>query len=1844
MGMGDIVDTVPPYIVITSPYDGQWMNEVNRGDPIKLNGTWEDADTEVKLMTISEVHSGKVFTPDDGLVELIIDPQGTWKASLLLTESGDYRIKVSGFDRFKNEGTDTVNIRVDLVDPLVNNAAIKRYLDSGAVPESELHDREYYEGLNYWASKAYQNIKWANIDEFQNEAFTLKLQFADSFSGVKASRLYVLDEYGDRISPELKPDRGGNSQTPEWDITSGMLQEWKPDYSENAHFISFEVWAWNGANWNEEHDQAIDGATHREQKIKGTCWYPESDAPHIAAEVTDDTLESGQIILDTAIKGALGLTLYDDDKLSEIYAGFMSKENFDALRGSESEVNYLESLASNSVRRDAVIACFPTNLYDLSAASTDGRQQTVRLDTGGTGEYRLIAIVKDGKNATSAHYGQPATNIWGVYPPLRVHVRNPDSPIIIVESPAVENVFPTLNGTKFNMSGYTIDRQGVQWIQIAWVPSAVPNNDAFTFATDALNSVAATLNPGNSATATNGVKVWKIAVGTGFGETLNGVQYMRNNFTTQFDILGDFGDEANSNKFFVIHARNIGSGDEYKTFRMSNYTEMPKLELIYPYMDMMVHDTNVDLILHIKASANNGIGIKQDTIKISDVTIGNTNENLGFFEPDPLAPTDEKKRMVTSDYIISSFGDGAKRTYRFEAEDILGNKAMTERTIIMSNLPALLYITSSTGPGLYKEGVVLTFEAVFSMAVKVNKGAGAGPRLKLYWAHPGDIIPTLQSPDAYADYVDVGFTSNTLIFSYTVKAGDSTDRLHTSLDPIDRNGALLETAQNIEGGGDKDAKITFDNHNNSLQNAFKDNSGNSLPMQLDGVRPSILYASFAQTGQGGISYFNKGKQVTLRLETSEQVQVTGTPTAYIGYGSATAAATFSSVKDNGRTLEFTWLVDADNVPETKLRWTVPWIGTNEITDMAGNMLDLSGAASLPSNRLDGGFRNMEAYIITRAPVAPTFTLHAAGTGSPPVLTGTVLSNATRYVRVAGIANHTLYYSGKGGNNPTQITATAFGQLLDSDVGNRDKDTYVPSEYAVTAWQVDRAGNRSPNAPERSVTINSRAPELEGISCLQPDGSYPASSSLTFKLSFSRPVLANANHTAGAPIRLTLKGTGGFDYTDYVSEMPVTMTNGANQPEYSTIFTFDCTVPPGLKMKNIKAVKIELSGVQDEYGNISKTFDAVSSENATTRPIADGINLNNRDNLIILSTGPYITTYSPAAPTETGSGSNGGVMTSGSKNITFTFDRKVTAQAGGLITVRPWGTWALPPILTTAEIDSLLNSPNYGGQQLEYQHRLKWTRTDGLPAATPSNDIPIPYEQRDMYNFYVNNTNGLVEKSGKVRPDTSGKWVLAYQHDLYGGANEQRLRDVFNAAKWKWQEIASTSGSVAVSGSTVTITINDLQPGRIWEVLMTEGAFRDDAGNSCAAIVDSEAAGVKYRFWSAGTAQPVIRVDKYSHGDHYHGQYFRGDQITRPAIDTKVRIDCETPGAGITYGVIRTKYTMPAGGTTFTDGSGTDAAFFNHDYVPYIYNTITINSGGGSTNNTIGNGGNLSPPPKDGDGYFIGLLVPNAIEPGGGTFTGDVTSHNGAIDWSSLTVKAADLTYCSVAANGAVTYDTPTLQPFFYAGDAYNTTSDLATGDTDSRLYTGRRDYVVAVATKAAVNAGVSAGPGLSGSGRAYEGVFKTTLLYRNFGIESNCLLIQGFDEPVVPATPGFPLRLTYTDTAPIPTDYHSTWAEHMFTYYTKQAYRQGGTLPSMGGIGRVQTGDDSGRSDRNNNYIWVSWDIVTDWYQMAKGALNSFNFLQRNNYNYNGVLATYGAVTYRYEQNYTGGTGSGGTQ
>ena len=1884
LGLGESVDTVAPTILIASPVNNQFLDGIISGEPINLTGSWSD-DKGVTELSFNVYNRTESKQESIFKVNYAINKDGTWSAKLIIVKDSDkdyeYDITVLARDKFNNEGGSTVRVRIEIIPPWLDSYQILRHQNTSFGGfSSNLRSLSHYRALGFQQQQAYRDIPRANLDEFQNERFTLKVNIKPAFSGLAASRLLILNENGEKLHNDaLPPTRNGDTPNPEWDIDGTTLSM----LSNGAHFIQFRILAWSKSAWDENTNSPKPGEPYREQNCSGgTVWYQTSDRPKIFLEKISSSTNMVTLLPDT--ENALTINFYDDDKLGEIYAGFILKSAFDSLLGGLSEEAYFAALETDSSKRTAVLAALGSdgaNRFNAGETSDNGRSQSVRLRTGVSEEYRLIALVKESKPAGEDYsFEIPMVEKWTSYPSLRVQVQNLQQPLIFIESPEKENEFPDLSaqgGESFKMSGYVLDRNETVFLQIAWAPGlGVPQADI----TSALNIMRANPNAGTAIANSDGrivdvgshkITVWNVQLGAKEGpKYLNGVDYYQSNFSQIFHIKNDFmrTNVDLNNKTFTIRAINNSGNDSSKTFRITGNTSGPNIE-VTSHGRGANHNVDNDLVLSMKVSpGGGGVALDATSFRIYDSARLAIDSSL-FTGPITQNINGDWTRTITSSNIKGNYNEGESSVLIFEAKNILGVATPIERTIIMSNKPMLETITCSNGSGTYGIGTALRFEATFSMPVRVPETlpSSALPALRLYASPTENGNPAVFKT---AEFVETA--GNTVIFRYEIKEGDllTADKLYTAIwTNASSNNSLHPFVNHSSIRSSNNDNVVFTiNEENSLQS--------NADIRIDGIRPAVRRASFVQINAADSdSYFNNGKNITMKLYMSEQVQVSGTPAANISYGTETLKAQFSSITKeilNGKdicVLNFTHTLNDlnNNIPLRQLSLAnlnfENFPSGTDITDIHGNHISnvnlTAPAAAINGEKYDSNdginYPAQRAWIKTTKPAAPVFTLHnslQSANNNTNLLNGDVRVSSAVGLRVTGVEqNVDVYYSLFGGNNrELPRTANFNTEIIDVNYANRfDVDNYSQSQYEVTVWQVDKAGNSSENAASRNIVINSRWPELRGVDFGVPDGSYKNNTTeapfvIPIKINFSRIV----NFTAASSVTLKIYGTDPANTDPLTIESLHPAASGS-----SAMITLNWPVKASVNMKNIKVGEITFTGITDEFGNTLTSYSGsyIESPSNSNRPISGNSAFQiSRPNLEIIPIRPKVISASPALPAA-GVNSNGFLLTG--STITFAFSSNVSPVPGNNIVIRPYGEWAIPPVLTMNEFNAVYNAdfrtfsgPNdttgtsaSSANKSNYQRRLR---------DVDSNNIPNSGSQRGSgWNLYTRNTHGITGVSGNIRPDTATKMVLDFETDLYTGQNAANLREVFNAARWKWQSISVSSGFVRiVDGNKVEIIITQpLLDGRIWEVIMPEGAFQDGAGNPSEPVKAGD-----YRFWSQKTASPVIRSERISYdANNFFSANVALGFVTsagvpqRPPIDTRVRIDCETPGADIRYDYIRTSYTFADSvfnadnnNTPFTNTTASDAGFFGAAYT----------SGGatpaGYTRNNIGNADVSAN--KDGDGFFTGLLVPRTVQT---PASGVSLTTNGVISINSLaslgTNIISDFTtkgsqYRTVTAGTAAeTFSTPRNSRYFFIGDAFGET--LASGnainaaggannitgpatvntDTHRALFSGRRDYIIAVAHKKdiTVNSNAVSGPQLNVSSAGMEGVYKTNLLYRNPQRSSNNVwrvLVQGFDLPVIPVVAGFPLR---------DADSTNSDTNSFNNYFSKSAYRVGG-----GGFGSAPS------NTASSHYIWVTWEIVTDWYQKGKGynSATNGNYLNNNNNNANSIAASYGAVIYRYQQ------------
>ena len=212
--------------------------------------------------------------------------------------------------------------------------------------------------------------------------------------------------------------------------------------------------------------------------------------------------------------------------------------------------------------------------------------------------------------------------------------------------------------------------------------------------------------------------------------------------------------------------------------------------------------------------------------------------------------------------------------------------------IVDTTTPTISAIAESPSSGDLNAGKTVTFTLTTTEAVTVNTTGGT---------------PTLTLNDGSTATYSGGSGTTALTFSYTVGAGQNI-------------AALAATAVNLNGG------------------TIKDGAGNTASLSLTGLTqtgPQIdTTAPTVSSVTATAGDYNAGKVLTLTLNTSGVVNVTGTPTLTLNDG-----GTASYVSGSGSSaLVFSYTVAAgQNTAALQVTGV-----TGTITDLAGNALSTTG--------------------------------------------------------------------------------------------------------------------------------------------------------------------------------------------------------------------------------------------------------------------------------------------------------------------------------------------------------------------------------------------------------------------------------------------------------------------------------------------------------------------------------------------------------------------------------------------------------------------------------------------------------------------------------------------------------------------------------------------------------------------------------------------------------------------------------------------------------------------------------------------------------------------------------------
>lgn len=1156
-------------------------------------------------------------------------------------------------------------------------------------------------------------------------------------------------------------------------------------------------------------------------------WWPESDKPKIT-QSDIETDSTGAESINLYVNDTISLSVFDDDELEKTYCALLSEDEYSSFTLDWSAI---ESDPESIF--DAVAAADQEKRTASYTASSGERETTLILHAASTPQtMHLIAIAWDNTD-----------NHLVVEKDISVRVVDASSPILLITSPANNSVpevtMASDNSTaKVTIEGQSLDSIGCTYLEFVWVPDSVTESGKTDKAKEWLEEIDSdseheACKEETSITNGDGLKLWAVSL----SESTLYNDFYKQTFSLTIDLLNDFDDEKAGDKSFVAKLTRKDGNYVYTEYKLLGDTSNPEIEAVTPAYDMQIVDMSADLVLEFKGTKESGLAMDTSKYAITRVDVDPEVSISGSYD----TSSGTYKATISSETLTDMQGNGIKPKYRFTAADIFGNEGYDQFTLVISDLPYLKSV-SSTASSNQKKGDVIDISLTFSNTVTIT--SDTKPKLKLK-SIANDTSSITADTVVYAPYTS-GSGSTSLHFQYTVQEGDYSDQLlvynESDAGPLDITGVDSLTS-------DKVILTTLTDENN-LQ-AKK-------TITIDGISPSVSDLAFTSDAgseniYNSVTYLREGKTLTVTVTASEKVYVQGNP-----YFIATASSEELKIpfeKTSGKKIIFSTKITDDD--HSELNGAITYVpsacidNTSVIVDSYGNELLLGKS----TDSTDANYA-----IDTVVPATPEITL---GTYYGVLNSTYYYENTATFTVSQSETIKSLQYSPDGGNTWNDTTSGTTVSLSASDY----------SSAQLTARATDYAGNVSDYADIQKLAINSTFPDFS-IECTNSDGNYTAGKLLVFKLSFEEAVKYTPGDTAPY---ILVTGSGDSDTYAQGSNEGKAYLSDSSGDEITTeqsaatafYFTYQVQDPDEFTLK-VADDAVVLTGFVDMYGIGQGSSNVLSSDYERSAIRCDGV-------------APKVYSMTPSGDVTTASDAN--VYSQGNV-ITLVFTEEIQ-KSGGNITLRQVSGWAIPPVLSASDFNTICNELDDDGK--EY---LAMRDTDGSYLEDAQPDLGITNAQGfalDLYHGtgqyvgpYKKSMQGLkTNSSGLYVPDTETKFVLDFDIDIWettdkhyfgktyktytqsdfhtdayqngrlsvtppsasnGGSlrTADGIREYLEEAGYHERVLDVTSSAVVIESDNKTVTItfpaglcdtsDDLPYGREWELVIDKGAFMDMSGN------------------------------------------------------------------------------------------------------------------------------------------------------------------------------------------------------------------------------------------------------------------------------------------------------------------------------------------------------------------------------------------------------------------------------
>ena len=523
-----------------------------------------------------------------------------------------------------------------------------------------------------------------------------------------------------------------------------------------------------------------------------------------------------------------------------------------------------------------------------------------------------------------------------------------------------------------------------------------------------------------------------------------------------------------------------------------------------------------------------------------------------------------------------------------------------------TSAPVVTNVTSTTANGSYTTGSVISITITFDQVVAVT----GTPQLTLETG----------ATDRTVNYVS-GSGTNTLTFTYTVQAGDtSADLDYVATTSLALNGGTIKNA----GGTNATLTLATPGTAGSL--------GANKNIVIDTTAPTVTNVT-STTANGS---YTTGAVIAVTVTFSENVNVTGTPTLTLNSGGTASYASGSGTN----TLTFNYTVAAGQNSAD-----LDYIATNSLALSGGTIRDAAlnnATLTLAAPGAAGSLGTNKNIVIDTT--IPTVTIDQAGAQADPTNSSPINFTVVFSEAVSGFTAADVTLGGTAGATTAVVTGGPATYTV--AVSGMTSDGTVTASINLNA-AADAAGNNSAasTSTDNQVAYDATAPTVtidQAGAQTDPTNASPINFTVVFSEAVSGFTAADITLGGSAGATTAVVTGGPSTYNVAVSGMSSDGTviasvnvnaaadavgnNSAASTSIDNQVTYDATAP---------TVTIDQAGAQADPTNSSPIdFTVVFSE-----PVSGFVAAN-----ITLSSGTAVVTGGPTTYNVAVSGMAQGVLT------------------------------------------------------------------------------------------------------------------------------------------------------------------------------------------------------------------------------------------------------------------------------------------------------------------------------------------------------------------------------------------------------------------------------------------------------------------------------------------------------------------------------------------------------------------------------------------------------------------------